>query len=142
MSDAVVAQSKIALTNKLLAFNERYIRYTQCNSTTTCPANESSYSILDASYQNVVKDMNTYNLLNSMSTVSPSQYDASYNSIIATSKQNIALRTDLDNKMRELLEKKDSIVQEQGLAQQSNVYTGMLLTILASTLLFYVFRKL
>lgn len=138
-------QTHIQLANELLKFNERYNRYIHCNSvnsTVTCSNNEKSYSILDASYQNVIKNVNAYNILESTNAVSPSQYDSSYNSIIITSQQNNALRNELDNKIKELLKDKDSISQEQVNAQQANIYTGMIMTILASTLLFYVFRKL
>ena len=138
-------QSNVQLAHELIRFNERYNRYIQCNARDTqvsCSNDEKSYSILDASYQNVVRGINASNLVNSSTIVSPTTYTNTYNSIITRSQQNDTLRKELDNKIKELLKDKDSISQEQITAQQSNIYTGMIMTILASTLLFYVFRKI
>jgi hypothetical protein len=68
--------------------------------------------------------------------------DASYNYIINTHKEIRKTRNDLDLKLRELYDIENSSTMEQSYNFDSTVYGGVLVTILASVLVFYTFSKL
>ena len=65
----------------------------------------------------------------------PAQFDASYNSIKLK-------RAQLDQKLQELYNVDNSIPQLYQSQLDSTVYSGILWTVLATTLLYYVFIKL
>jgi len=68
--------------------------------------------------------------------------DGSYNYIINTHKEIKKTRNDLDLKLRELYDIEKSNTIEQSYNFDSTVYGGVLITILASILVFYTFSKL
>jgi hypothetical protein len=51
-------------------------------------------------------------------------------------------RDDLDKKLKEISRNRDSVFTEQKMQNDANIYTGLLLTVLASSLLVYVFIKM
>lgn len=54
----------------------------------------------------------------------------------------LTTRNDLDKKMKEVSRTKQSVFSEQKLRNDANVYTGLLLTVLASSLVAYVFIQM
>jgi hypothetical protein len=54
----------------------------------------------------------------------------------------VNMRKDLDRKMQEILATKGSIVNEQQNYIDGSVYTTLLWTVLASSLIFYTFTKI
>jgi len=60
--------------------------------------------------------------------------DASYNKIQV-------LRQELDAKLKELYGTEDSIFQEEKMVYDANVYAGLLWTVLATSIIYYVFTK-
>uniref|UniRef100_A0A6C0DPW1 Uncharacterized protein n=1 Tax=viral metagenome TaxID=1070528 RepID=A0A6C0DPW1_9ZZZZ len=62
---------------------------------------------------------------------------------LTTNYQNlIKLRNNLDTKLKNLSQTKQGVFAEEKLRKDSNVYTGLLLTVLASSLVVYIFLKL
>jgi hypothetical protein len=54
----------------------------------------------------------------------------------------VLTRDDLDKKLKEISRNRDSVFTEQKMRNDANIYTGLLLTVLASSLLVYVFIKM
>ena len=54
----------------------------------------------------------------------------------------VTKRTDLDYKLKEIERTKQSVFSEQKLRNDANIYTGLILTVLASSLVVYVFIKM
>jgi hypothetical protein len=72
-----------------------------------------------------------------------SHYDNSYNNIINTAyPQLLKQRTELDNKLKDLYDLPGSKLLDYQYNYDSTIYTGVLLTILASALVYYTFTKL
>lgn len=71
-----------------------------------------------------------------------SNYREQYDSIIGQHKKNTKLREELDRKLREVYSSNKSIYGNSKLYLDATVYTTVLWTIVATTLLYYVFVKL
>jgi hypothetical protein len=71
-----------------------------------------------------------------------STYKDDYDTINANYKKNMILRNELSNKVNELYFDEGSRIGNSKLYLDSTVYTSILWTILATTVLFYVFKKL
>ena len=56
--------------------------------------------------------------------------------------QLLTTRNDLDHKLKEISRTRQTVFTEQKLRNDANIYSGLLLTILASSLLAYVFIKM
>lgn len=65
-----------------------------------------------------------------------------HNDLIANNKDNMALRAELDAKLKELYRTEDSISNEYKKNYDSTMYSGILLTALATSILYYVFVKI
>ncbi len=69
-------------------------------------------------------------------------FDNSFNAIKTIYANNSKLRNELDLKMKEILKTDDSFVNQSKLHYDSTMYASIGWTILATSLLYYVFRKL
>jgi hypothetical protein len=65
-----------------------------------------------------------------------------YGDVSTSYEQNLKLRNDLTTKMHELNKNPDSLYGEQQSMHDSAIYVNILSTVLATTLLYYVFVKL
>lgn len=74
--------------------------------------------------------------------VTKAQYDASYNYILSTYTDNVKLRNELDLKMNELLNSEKSVSNQYKRINQSVVYTNIAWTVLASSVVYYIFTNL
>jgi hypothetical protein len=73
---------------------------------------------------------------------STSKYRDDNNKIETQNLENNKLRNDLDKKLRELYNDPGSISLNHSLDYDSTIYSGLLITIIASSLIFYAFTKL
>ena len=139
-------QSEEQLLNDLNDFNAKYAIYVNCNTNTpnTCAQQK---NILISAYDKIVKSsgsfQSVYSSLNAVNAgVTNTAADASFNDINAKHKQITQLRGELDAKLKELYVTDDSLAYEQQRMFDGTIYTSLIWTVLATTTLFYVFKKI
>jgi len=111
-------------------FENAYTTYSTCISDYQCSSSPGTY-------QNECKLCEAINVISNNI-----QSDPSYNALL-TNYNNLAnKRNDLDLKLQDLYNIDNSIPNLYNLQTDSTVYTGILWTVLATTLIYYVFIKL
>ena len=85
-------------------------------------------------YKNILDTINT--------PENKTKYADDYNSIIAKYTANLVLRNELNGKINDLYSAEGSRLGNSKLYLDSTVYTSVLWTILATTVLFYIFKKM
>lgn len=112
-------------------FESAYTTYSQCISDYNCPAK------IDNSSSNECK------LCAAINTVATDiQSDPSYNATMSSYNNLTKTRNNLDLKLQGLYNIDNSVPNLYQLQNDSTVYTGLLWTVLATTLIYYVFIKL
>jgi hypothetical protein len=94
----------------------------------------SDVSQLLTDYKNILDSINT--------TTNKNTYTDDYNLIMTKYNANLVLRNELTGKVNELYSDKGSRIGNSKLYLDSTVYTSVLWTILATTVLFYIFKKM
>jgi hypothetical protein len=148
----IFALEKDVLTN-LNNFNSLYANYVNCTlkksttNTTSCPSSEVSLETVNYAYdatKNSIAALQT--ALGSLSPTNggptPSQYDTSYNAIMGQYEQMVKNRVEIDTKLRELNNINGASSDFYEKQYISTAYTKILLTVLATTVAYYVFMKL
>jgi hypothetical protein len=157
--------SEMKLANDLMDFNIKYQRYLQCNdpkyqgnnscSTTemsTCKDADGSSNCLYTQINNYAGTpgqigilqtdiQNVSNYLNT-ATLSPSEYESKYQQILANQKRVLELRNELDIKLMELHNPEKSVLADYKKNYDSTVYSGILMTALATSVIYYIFTEL
>ena len=146
-SDVMSAENK--LIQDLLDFNQKYAAYASCaNKYTTSDDNcnslgqdvKTAYLILSQPTTGSIAKTSTE--FQSLTGITPKQYDASYNHILNVQNSNIKMRQELDTKLQNLYETPDSMYADYKKSVDSSVYSGILWTVLATSVLYIVFTKL
>jgi hypothetical protein len=77
-------------------------------------------------------------------TIKENQFipESRYNELVETNNQNLEMRNDLDNKLREIYEYKSSNIVKSRNDLDATVYSGVAWTILATSIAYIVFTKL
>jgi hypothetical protein len=153
-------QNEQQLLNDLNEFNAKYARYVACsdnilnaNNKLNCTDIELNKQTVTDAYDRIVASTNgaavsgsLYAVKNSISDtndyVTNDVADATFNDISAKHKNIMQLRGELDEKLKELYVTEDSLAYEQKRMFDGTVYTSLIWTVLATTTLFYVFKKL
>jgi len=148
-------ESNYKLMNDLNTFNMKYAKYMKCNganppqikgncalSDLTCCPNDTDedngiYTLLVD-----INDMREAGNLLTGNLISKSQFQTNHSQIISRANEINNIRSDLDNKMRELYKIDGNLHQDYFLQYDSVMYTGILFSILATTILYYTFTKL
>jgi hypothetical protein len=149
------------LMNDLNEFNLKYAKYIKCNGNKTisinCPATDlTCCSAVDGNLQlvldsekkinNDITAMNQIISKNKGKIVTPSDYNKNYNKIVGEDKEVKKIRSDIDNKLKELYKINNSHVNDNVLQYDSAIYNGILYTILATTVattvIYLTFTKL
>lgn len=145
------------LFNALNAFNSDYMAYVKCKNTgdTTCNTSKvrENTSALETRLKTAQDSTSTAVLFPVMNTMlnatrngpvgrTQAQYNTTRDTIKTQAALNSQLRNDLDMKLRELNQTQDSIANSHKQQYDSTIYTGILLTAVATSLLFLVFKEL
>jgi len=145
------------LMNDLNSFNLKYAKYVKCNGATTllhscapddftcCSHNDQDKTALDKLKSKIDGDIASFNTSvgkYDKLSVQQSDFDVNRKNIIQTEADVQKLRQDLDSKMREIYNVNSSVVNDSFIQYESTMYTGLLFTILATTVLYYTFTKL
>lgn len=140
---------------ELLDFDTKYMRYVQCNDKTNNPNNnvlkcsndELSTNYFKGSYEKLMGKINDPNStgifidsLGVYSAKNPTQeeYKKEFNSIINKYQEIKKLRNEIEEKMYDLNDTNTDYKKQY----DSSIFTGILLTILASSMLFYTFKQM
>ena len=143
---ASTMQSEEQLLNDLNEFNAKYAIYVNCNANTPNACAQQK-TILNSAYDKIVKSSGSLqavssSLANVNDFVTNTVADASFNDINAKHKRITQLRGELDAKLKELYVTDDSLAYEQQRMFDGTIYTSLIWTVLATTTLFYVFKKI
>lgn len=149
-------QNEQQLLNDLNEFNAKYARYVACsdnilnaNNQLNCTDIELDKNTVTDAYDKIARDATTgslYAVKNSIANdavpVTNAQADARFSGITAKHRTITRLRGELDAKLKELYVTEDSLAYEQNRMFDGTLYTSLIWTVLATTTLFYVFKKL
>ena len=147
--------SEMKLLADLRDFNVIYNQYITCtdeyinpqNTVLGCKSVDMNHQTVFDAYEKLQKtsvDVQTdlKNFTNDPNAVSPAVYDASYQYIKDTHKEEIVkLRAELDSKLKELYVTDDSNTLDVIKNYDTTMYVGILWTILATTSLYFLFTK-
>ena len=101
---------------------------------------------LDTAITNInskIADLRAINLTaNESSKITKTSYDNNYQDILRTHARNINLRSELDEKLKTINNVKNSYSDMYANQYNATIYTGILWSILATTMIYYVFVKL
>ena len=155
-----IMETENVMLAKLLQFNEKYIRYIHCNNSNIngdCSSTEKSTleSELTTIYNDIDKNINgtisrdgvngiltQINSIPTASKISAAAYETKHDAIKDRHNDILTMRQDLDIKLKELYGTEDSIGNMHKQQLDSTIYTEILLTSLATALLYYVFTEL
>lgn len=149
-------QNEQQLLNDLNEFNAKYARYVACsdgtlnaNNKLNCTDIELNKKTVTDAYDKIARDDTTgslYAVKNSIANdtvhVTNAQADTRFSGITAKHKNIMQLRGELDAKLKELYVTEDSFAYEEKRMFDGTLYTSLIWTVLATTTLFYVFKKL
>ena len=149
-------QNEQQLLNDLNEFNAKYARYVACsdnilnaNNKLKCTDIELNKKTVTDAYDKIAGDAasgSLYAVKKGFSDVNDyvtnETAEATFNDINAKHKNIMQLRSELDAKLKELHVTEDSFAYEQNRIFDGTLYTSLIWTVLATTTLFYVFKKL
>lgn len=143
------------LTKDIMDFNSKYNDYI-CNreklkNTNIQCRNNVSYEDVNTAYNKIMTTNNNQLTGGSLKAVfdsdannytTHSNYKRTHNKIVNDHKKVLKLRTELDKKLMELYATEDSLAFESKRIFDNTIYTNLLVTALATTSIFYLFKQL
>jgi len=142
--NALMAADK-KLMDDLNTFNQKYAQYVKCNGANPplCTEADKNIQTLKDAQTKVNNDITELqNLIKNSSLIKASEYTSNNSKLDATYSDVTRLRSDLDNKIRELYNLEGTTSREMNLQYDSAMYSGILFTILATIMLYYTFTHL
>ena len=133
------------LVDQLADFNIKYERYIHCSDSKD---NKDCVSGREPTSQELITKMNTINdIINTMKskiTTIPqtTNYQSNHNSIVNDYDKVVNLRNDLDMKVKQLYDPENSKIVDFKYAYDSTIYSGIIISALATSLLYYIFTEL
>lgn len=144
---------------KLADFNIKYAKYIYCNDTNktdeqkaSCTEADKSSTTLTNAYTEVMSGgangANLTNLKTAITTIdsadkkTQAEFDASYNATITQYNSIMNQRRVLDDKLRILYSVDNKATADNKLYNDATVYSGIIWTVLASSIVYYMFTKL
>lgn len=134
------------LIQKLNAFNQQYQRYIHCNNpnvNSDCTGYQptpASLNTLVTEIDQTINNIKTNN--NNTSNLAPAAYQITDNQINDDYQTVLQLRKELDMKVKQLYNSDKHRIPDYEYEYDSSVYSGILMTTLATSILYYVFTKL
>jgi hypothetical protein len=131
------------LVDQLADFNKKYERYIHCNDSNV---NEDCVSGNEPTSQELIDKMNTINgIINVMKSKTISQtpnYQSIHTNIVNDYDKVVNLRNDLDMKLKQLHDPEHSKIVDFKYSYDSTIYSGIVISALATSLLYYIFTEL
>jgi hypothetical protein len=166
MSEQVYLNSAMStnykLMNDLNTFNLQYAKYIKCNGAnppptlgnckasdlTCCSTNDigdvglGKITTLQGTLLTDIDSARTTGNVLYGNLISNTQFQTNQSKILSSANDINKIRTELDTKMREIYNIDGNLHQDYFLQYDSVMYTGILFSILATTILYYTFTKL
>ena len=131
------------LLDQLVDFNMKYQRYIHCNDSTV---NKDCASHSYPSAQELITKMNKINdILGAMDRTNISNntdFEKNHYNIIGDYDNVINLRRDLDMKVKQLYDPENSKIADFKYSYDSTIYSGIIVSALATSMLYYIFTEL
>ena len=131
------------LVDQLADFNKKYERYIHCNDSNV---NKDCVSGSEPTSQELINKMNTINgIINEMKGKTISQtpnYQSIHTNIVNDYDKVVNLRNDLDIKLKQLHDPENSKIVDFKYSYDSTIYSGIVISALATSLLYYIFTEL
>jgi hypothetical protein len=165
--DESTMDAEIRLLADLNDFNAKYARFVSCNDVNMNKNNKLNCStedfnrqtVLDAYNKIIVQDDNnnlyygdildvdstrtSYFTNSTGKSISQAEYKQNNENLKNTYNNDInKLRSEILEKMKELNDNIDSVSHEYSTRFNSTIYTGLMFTVLATSMLYYIFRKI
>jgi len=142
--DNNVYGSETKLLADLTRFNQLYLDCSNSNSQTCPTAKRNEY---DALYTTITDSttgdiQRVTNAATATTGLRPTEYAAAESTLIDTHNNVLKLRNELDVKMKELTKERNSKYGDYKSNFDSAIYTNILVTVLATTILYFAFIKL
>lgn len=139
------------LANQLNDFNKKYELYIECNDGIKKTSQPSCSNV--ATKTDLINQMNIINdnikiiddnikLANSNSNFKYSDYTDNYYNVMNNYKSVKTLRNELDEKVNRLYNPEKSMISDYGYTLDSTIYSGILISALATSILYYIFTEL
>jgi hypothetical protein len=131
------------LLNQLADFNKKYERYIHCNDPKVnmdcISGREPTSTELISKIDNISNIINRMNRNNISQTTN---YQTVHNNILNDYDKVVKLRNDLDIKVKLLYDPENSKIVDYKYSYDSTIYSGILISALATSLLYYIFTEL
>lgn len=146
---------------ELADFDIKYAKYIYCNDSTktaeqkaSCTEMDMSASTVTNAYKKLISDGENGANLNNFkkvitnlkkdygNNISETEYKAKYDGMYLKYQNVLTLRRSLDDKMRMLYDVDNKLTYDNKLKYNATVYSGIIWTVLASSLVYYMFSKL
>ena len=146
-SNRKINQTRISMGSAPISINDKlnnppYRNKVGCPTSNIADENEVTTSYNEANTAINALDAATNYIKTTSGGVSREVYDMSYNSMLSNHASILKLRNELDVKMRELNRSEDSVYSIYKANFDSTMYTSILWSVLASSLVYYIFVKL
>jgi len=140
----------IQVLEDLKQFSEKYNKYITCSDITLpeniragCSDEDKNIDTVNNAYnklttESITKLQNTP--LNNFSTVA--EYETTHNEIIKKHKEIVPLRKELDEKLRQLNAEEESMLNDYKLKYDNTMYTSLVLSVVLTSSLYFIFRKI
>uniref|UniRef100_A0A6C0DBP1 Uncharacterized protein n=1 Tax=viral metagenome TaxID=1070528 RepID=A0A6C0DBP1_9ZZZZ len=131
------------LVDQLADFNKKYERYIHCNDDSV---KKDCVSGSEPTSQELISKMDAINaIIDNMNHTTISQttnYNSIHNNIVSDYDNVINLRNDLDMKLKQLYDPEKSKIVDFKYSYDSTIYSGILISALATSLLYFIFTEL
>lgn len=130
------------LLSDLADFNKKYVDYINCEQS-SCSTLTEKQALMQIAHNKII-NTDIVDVINAIPSngLKPSQYDSSFNQLIQTHESVIKTRMDLDKKLNELNKTRDTYYSDTKKQLDSTMYINILLTVLATSVLYFTFTKL
>ena len=139
----------------LKEFNEIYQKYTKCTDITLPDSAKSDCTEADKNKQTVIdvynKLINADDISGSIQKlksaplnkyISSQDYETNHTNILQTHSEIIPLRKELDSKMKQLMDDEDNINSDYKEKYDATMYSSLVLSVVLTSSLFFIFKKL
>lgn len=135
----------------LKEFNQKYHKYTKCKDITLPDSEKSDCTDADKDIQtvnNVYDKLMTNGSINRLQTAplnkykSSADYDTKHTEILQTHSEIIPLRKELDSKMKQLMDDENNIHSDYKDKYDTTMYSSLVLSVILTSSLFFIFKKL
>lgn len=135
----------------LKEFNEKYQKYVKCNDITLpdsaksgCTEDDRNIQTVNDVYDKLMTDGSIQRLktapLNKY--INSADYETKHTEILQTHSEIIPLRKELDSKMKQLMDDEDNINADYKDKYDATMYSSLVLSVVLTSSLFFIFKKL